>query len=254
MRRRGFTLLEVLISIALISILLGSLFAFLHDLLQSRSRALQYTARQLAAATLIQRVEAELASCIVGDGTSGAGVKGDATSLSILSRGVAVHLAEDGTESGVLGDLQQTEYRFDDEAAEIEVRRMTPGGRPGGRPDPAFVSIGPVHRLRFRYHDGTGWSDSFDSLAADRLPQAVEVTVWYHPWPGEQEITPEAPAERLTFDATGGFDDAAYARQSDMGSFDEPRPDRFRVIVIPDASSEDPFAPLDREQEVAAGP
>lgn len=236
MKRRGFTLLEVLIAIALMSMLLGSLFAFLHDLLQSRSRALEYTARQLAAATLIERVEAELASCLVGDVTSGPGVKGDAASLAILSRGVAVHLAEGGLESGVLGDLQQSEYRFVDEVGEIEVRRMTPWARPA----PAFVSVGPVHRLRFRYHDGTGWSDSFDSLAAGRLPEAIEVAVWYHPWPGEQEITPQAPAERLTFDATGAFDDAAYAQQSDLDTFDEPRPDRFRVIVIPDASSEDP--------------
>jgi prepilin-type N-terminal cleavage/methylation domain-containing protein len=242
-KRRGFTLLEVLVAIALISMLLGSLFAFLHDLLQSRSRALDYTAHQLAAATLIGRVEAELASCIVGDDTSGPGVKGDAASLSILSRGVAVHLAEDGLESGVLGDLQQSEYRFVDEAGEIEVRRMTPWAQPA----PDFVSIGPVYRLRFRFHDGTAWSDSFDSLAEGRLPQAVEVAVWYHRWPGEQETQPEALAERLTFDTTGGFDDAAFAQQSDIELFDEPRPDRFRVIVIPDASSEDPFAPADVE-------
>ena len=248
MKRRGFTLLEVLVAIALISMLLGSLFAFLHDLLQSRSRALDYTAHQLAAATLIGRVEAELASCLVGDDNSGPGVKGDAASLSILSRGVAVHLAEDGLESGVLGDLQQSEYRFVDEAGEIEVRRMTPWAQPA----PDFVSVGPVYRLRFRFHDGTAWSDTFDSLEAGRLPQAVEVAVWYHPWPGAQETQPEAPpgagaAERLTFDTTGGFDDAAFARQSDLDSFDEPRPDRFRVIVIPDASSEDPFSPADGE-------
>ncbi len=243
MKRRGFTLLEVLVAIALISMLLGSLFAFLHDLLQSRSRALDYTARQLAAATLIGRVEAELATCFVGDDNSGPGVKGDAASLSILSRGVAVHLAQDGLESGVLGDSQQSEYRFVEETGEIEVRRMTPWAQPA----PDFVSVGPVYRLRFRFHDGTGWSDSFDSLEARRLPQAVEVAVWYHAWPGEQETQPEALAERLTFDTTGGFDDAAFAQQSDIELFDEPRPDRFRVIVIPDSSSEDPFAPADVE-------
>ena len=49
MRRRGFTLLEVLISIALIMVLLGSMFAFLLDMLASRRRVVDYTARQLAA-------------------------------------------------------------------------------------------------------------------------------------------------------------------------------------------------------------
>ncbi|MCH6551771.1 MAG: hypothetical protein IH804_07130, partial [Planctomycetes bacterium] len=90
-------------------------------------------------------------------------------------------------------------------------------------------------------------SDSFDSLASNALPAAVEIAVWYEPWPGEQEPSaiagePEAASERLTFDTTGGFDDAAYARQSDMEQFQEPRPDRFRVIVTSDASPDDPFA------------
>ena len=92
-RPRGFTLLEVLIAIALVGVLLGSMFAFMHELLQSRSRAMQYTARQLAAATLIDRIESDLAVCIVGDATLGAGIRGDDTQLSILSRGVAAHLA-----------------------------------------------------------------------------------------------------------------------------------------------------------------
>ena len=79
--------------------------------------------------------------------------------------------------------------------------------------------------------------------------------MWYHPWPGEQEtpVSDDArpvESERLTFDTTGGFDDAAFARSSDMDSFDEPRPDRFRVIVIPDASADDPFATGD---ELAGG-
>ncbi len=244
--RHGFTLLEVLIAIALIGALLGSMFAFMHEFLQSRARALDYTARQRAAATLIDRVESDLMACIVGDERLGAGIAGDASRLAILSRGVATHLAGRGLDAGVLGDLQQSEYRCLDATRLIEVRRGTP--RPGRRTmTDDFVSIGPAFKVRFRYHDGDGWSDSFDSLASNRLPRAVEVAVWYHPWPGERQTpvsgdAPQAESDRLTFDTTGGFDDAAFARSSDMDSFDEPRPDRFRVITIPDASADDPFA------------
>ncbi len=253
----GFTLLEVLIAIALIGVLLGSMFGFLHELLQSRSRALDYTARQLAAATLIDRIESDLITCVVGDTTLGAGVEGDASRLSILSRGIATHLAGRGIGSGVLGDLQQSEYRFQEGSGLIEgrvagvgggARRQTGVDRPPlARPIEDFVSIGPAFKVRFRYHDGDGWSDTFDSLATDGLPAAVEVAVWYHPWPGEPEPEPvdefgEPESDRLTFDTSGGFDDAAFARRSDLDNFDEPRPDRFRVIVIPDASADDPFA------------
>lgn len=239
----GFTLLEVLIAIGIIGALLGTMFAFLHDLLQSRARALDYTGRQLAAATLIDRVERDLTTCVVGDATLGAGVNGDDSRLSILSRGVAAHLAGKGVGSGVLGDLQQAEYRCEPGSGRIEIRRVTPEV---GVATPAddFVSIGPAYKVRFRYHDGEAWSDSFDSLALNALPAAVEVAVWYHRWPGEPEAAEREPeaSDRLTFDTTGGFDDADFARRSDIESRDEPRPDRFRVIVIPDASADDPLA------------
>jgi len=235
-----------MIAIAMLGALLGSMFAFMHELLRSRSTALDYTARQLAAATLIDCIESDLIACIVGDERLGAGIDGDASRLSILSRGVAAHLAGRGIDGGVLGDLQQAQYRFQDASRLIEVRRGTPGDGPDAMTDD-FVAIGPAFKVRFRYHDGDRWSDTFDSLAKNRLPRAVEVAVWYHAWPGEQQ-TPvsgevfQAESDRLTFDTTGGFDDAAFARSSDMDSFDEPRPDRFRVIVIPDASADDPFA------------
>ncbi len=253
----GFTLLEVLVAIAMLGALLGSMFAFMGELLQSRSRALDYTARQRAAATLIDRVESDLIACIVGDERLGAGIDGDASRLAILSRGVAAHLAGRGIDAGVLGDLQQAEYRFQDESRQIEVRRGTPGEGLDTTTDD-FVAIGPAFKVRFRYHDGDGWSDTFDSLASSRLPGAVEVAVWYHAWPGDRQTpvsgdAPQAASERLTFDTTRGFDDAAFARSSDMDSFDEPRPDRFRIIVIPDASADDPFATGD-EMDGGFGP
>ena len=257
MKPRAFTLLEVLVSIALVAVLLGSMFTFLHELLQSRSRALDYTATQRAAAILIDRVESDLFACVVGDIANGAGVAGDASTLSILSRGVATHLAERGIDSGVLGDLQHSEYRFDDRSGAIEIRRGSPGS-PAETTTARFEPIGNVFRVRFRYHDGDGWSDSFDSLASDALPAAIEVAVWYLPWPGAEEPSqlagePHAVSERLTFDTTGGFDDAAFARQSDLDQFREPRPDRFRVIVISDASRDDPFV-TDPDGQVEAGP
>ncbi|MHC4415609.1 MAG: hypothetical protein ACYS0G_10025 [Planctomycetota bacterium] len=244
---RAFSLLEVLIAIALVLALVGSMFAFLFDMLSSRARALDYGAKQLAATTLIERAEADLMSCLVGDSVSGSGVEGDQTRLRILTRGVPAPLAERGVEDpAVLGDLQVAEYRFNDETARIEARRAAVGD-----PDADASSFAPVggqvHRIRFRYHDGTGWRESFDALAADRLPVAVEIAVWFDP-PLFAEQAPEAPGamggsdlpERLTYDASGGFDERTFAERSDLDLFDEPRPDRFRVIAVPDAAPEGP--------------
>jgi prepilin-type N-terminal cleavage/methylation domain-containing protein len=247
-RRGGFTLLEVLIAIALVLALFGAMFAFLFDVLSSRRRALDYAAKHLAAVTLIDRAELDLMFCIVGDRVYGAGVEGDNTSLRILTRGVAAHLAGRGAEDpAVLGDLQRAEYRFDEALGRIEARRLPVGER--RVEDAPYAPLGGrVYKVRFRYHDSVAWRDSFDSLSEGRLPVAVEIAMWFYPWPGTEAL-PEPGAEfeteipqRLTFDSTAGFDEAEYARLSDLELFDEPEPDRIRVIVVPDASADDPYA------------
>ena len=235
---RAFTLLEVLIAIALVLSLLGSMFSFLFNMLAARARALDYAAKQLAAATLIERAEADLMSCLVGDDAWGPGIDGTATRLRVLTRGVAVSLAERGTQDpAVLGDLQWVEYRFDAARGRLEA-----GRGPAGPDSPAeFAPLGgSIYKVRFRYHDGNGWRDSFNSVSADRLPAAVEIAVWFHPWPGEEPPEPaDEESDRFTFDSGGGFDDRAFAAESDLDLFDEPMPDRVRVIAIPDAAGPD---------------
>ncbi|MHC4217414.1 MAG: type II secretion system protein GspJ [Planctomycetota bacterium] len=257
MRRRAFSLLEVLVAIGLVILLFGSMFTFMYDTLSARGRALEHAGRQLAAVTLIERAELDLMSCIVGDRVYGAGVEGDNTSLRTLTRGLATHLAGRGTgDPVVFGDLQQVEYRFEEDRGRIEARRR-PAGVRGPDRTPFAPLGGTVYKVRFRYHDGSVWRDSYDSMAEGRLPEAVEIAVWFHPWPGEQRPEEEDPAleipERLTFDATAGFDEAAYARESDLELFDEPEPDRIRVIVVPDASADDPYAQPQEPLDVALG-
>jgi len=268
---RGFTLLEVLVAIALIGGLLLSMLAFVHNLLSSRDRALAATGRRLAAAALIEHIEHDLMTCVAGDLASGSGIQGDGRTLRVMSRGVAV--TEPGLRDGsVLGDLQVSEYRFDENTGLIEARRLEPGDAIAAPDffddrdvpvlDHGFEPLGRVHLVRLRYLDDGRWRDDFDSLTAGRLPVAVEVAVWYRPWPGQAEreaTSDDDPGDgdqgsRLTFDdRAGGFDEAEYARRSDVEGQDEPRPDRVRVIVIPDGSTDDPYGePPPPELEPAA--
>ncbi|MHC4990737.1 MAG: prepilin-type N-terminal cleavage/methylation domain-containing protein, partial [Planctomycetota bacterium] len=168
--RRGFSLLEVLIAIGLVIVLLGAMFAFMFDTLAARARALEHAGWQRAATTLIERVELDLMSCVVGDRVNGAGIDGDNTSLRILTRGVAAHLAAAGPgDPAVFGDLQQVEYRFEEDTGRLEARRMPAGARAGGN-TPFAPLGGAVYKVRFRYHDSSGWRDSFDSLLQGELP------------------------------------------------------------------------------------
>src|SRR3712207_4257138 len=94
--RRAFTLAEVLVAIAILLALVGTMFGFLFDLLSSRQRALEATSQQRAASALIDRLEADLFTCLVGDRRHGAGVAGEGERVRVLSRGVAASLAERG--------------------------------------------------------------------------------------------------------------------------------------------------------------
>lgn len=243
--RRAFSLIELLVAIALILSLLGALFAFSWDMLATRRQVLEVTARQRAASILIEHLEHDLVHCVAGDERSGAGIAGDGTSIRVLTRGVPAWRVGTGAGSGAsaaFGDLEQSAFAFDAGAGLI-----TAGRAAAGDTAEATESLGGrVAKVRFRYHDGTAWRDTFDSLRAGALPSAVEVAIWFDPWPGEMAPADEDPdeyadeddgyfAERETFDAGAGFDEFEAAAGSDVELLDEPRPDRVRVIAIPDS-------------------
>jgi len=251
-RDRAFSLLEVLIAIALTIALLGALFGFLWNLLSIREDIETRTAHQRAASALLEALERDLFTSLVGDPAMGAGFIGEEASFSLLTRSVPVRLAEqiEGSERA-FADLERTEYRFEPTGGRLLAGRIP--ARPGGLDRVAMIEFGDgIHSVRFRYHDGLRWRDSFDSLEADALPRAIEVAIWFRPWPGAappphdeaSEAAGDEEPERSTFDADAGFDEHAFALESDLESFELPPPDRLRVIVIPDAAE-----PPSREAE-----
>jgi hypothetical protein len=85
---------------------------------------------------------------------------------------------------------------------------------------------GPVGDVRFRYHDGRGWRDRYDSLSADRLPMAIEIAVWFDV-PEDSEAGGDEPFASDELDL----------EQADDAPEDDARehrlPDRLRVIIVP---------------------
>ena len=104
MRARAFTLIEVLIAIALTLALLGAMFGFLFDLLSTRAAVMEASMRQRAAGSIMDHLERDLMACLVGDDTVGAGVEGDAMSVRILSRQVAVRSGDAATVAMTFAD------------------------------------------------------------------------------------------------------------------------------------------------------
>lgn len=250
--RRGMTLFEAIISLGLAVALLGAAFFFLANLLDSRERAREHARRHASATALLDRLESDLVMAVAGDAALGGGVTGDSTSLRILTRGVLLRLDDS---RATLSDLVRHEYRFNPATRRIDATRAGARAGTGGGAAITHTFEGEVARLRYRYYDGSGWSDAFDSLAQGGLPVAIEVSIWYPLPPGAESGVEDG----LGGDASVEDSFALGADESDLGegaqprsrvefdvgssSDDGPPPDRRLVIAVPDArgpSSESP--------------
>ncbi len=251
LQRRSFTLLEVLIALGLALALLSTIFSFYFDLLNTRERLLERADQFRAASTLIDRLEAELLVSIAGNRSLEAGVQGTNTSLTIASRSVAASLAQRGAlDRAVYSDMQITTFQFVASAQRIELTRWAEIDDQTRTTETLTEQIA---QLRFRYYDGSRWTDAYNSIDSDALPQAVEISIWFESRDQQQETSADANArdgaDPNTFDSEGGFDEFEFAMRDNRGFQDETLPDRFRVIRIPDAAKEQ----LQGEDQAATG-
>jgi prepilin-type N-terminal cleavage/methylation domain-containing protein len=211
--QRGFTLLEVLLCLAIILMLGGSVMGFMLGLLERREAITGAAAQQAGAAALLERIEADLSCGIAGDSQAGAGIHGTSERLVLLTRGV--WLPDHSRPEAAMGDLQGSEYVLEGNA--VLARRWAAGDEDAGELE---VICGGVERLRLRYFDGEGWQASFDSQARGGLPVAVEVALWFRQPGTSTEPVLEEPGRFM---------------EEDPDSVLPPRdPDRVRLVIVPD--------------------
>jgi hypothetical protein len=222
--REAFTLVEILLALALAAMLLGGVAAYLWQVREGRDRLVRISARLGESGVLVESLEQDLLAVVARAPGLGSGVRGTSTGMRLATRGVWFEIADPAAtgapgDRGRLqaavggGDLQASEYTFDADARRVLGRRWSL--EPGRSPPPMQVIAEGVRRVRFRYHDGREWLDQFDSTgprpAADGgdeeegLPVAIEVAVWF-----EETVPGREPPERW------------------------PEPDRLRVMSVPD--------------------
>jgi hypothetical protein len=188
-------------------------------------------------------VERDLFGALVADGTHGAGIAGDESSLTLLTRNVNMPDALRGGD-GAYRDLQRVAYQFQEGSRTLtaRVQSLVEEGaeRSSGGASPETISTG-FGLVRFRYHNGSTWSESFDSQSANRLPSAIEVAVWFESPksidPAELMSSLDAMDEPNAENADAPFmfdEDAALMSDEAEDESLWPLPDRLRVIVIPD--------------------
>ncbi len=241
MKDRGFTLLEVLISLALISALLGALFAFYFNLLQSRARIADQADRVRGAELMMEHIERAIMFCTAGDVIFGPGIDGSNDRLSILTRGVLPALDAELANLSLM-DLQRVEITTSPGGpASMRRTAMKTGTHARAGTGVLASQLGMV---RFRYYNGSQWLDTFNTTQAGALPHAIEIAIWFDDPRPQDEIEAEAdvamdsePAPESSDDLFDPLADDIFSEQSSVDDQDDqwPLPDRHRILVIPDA-------------------
>jgi prepilin-type N-terminal cleavage/methylation domain-containing protein len=235
-RRRGFTLVEVIVSIVLLSLLTAGVATLISDLRLRRDAILDLGAANRAADALIAAIESDLPTTFVATRDGQPGISGNATSLTIRSSVTPLSLDADATPTG-----EHTRSRFAFERASGVLKAAR--GPASQEPSPTDMTDR-LADLRFRYHDGQAWRSSFDSAASGTLPVAVEVIVLFG-GRGDDTPGPRNTDADLPTDAPAPAD--APPTPDGPAALDAPPDDPFadwlargrrRVIAIPDSGIE----------------
>lgn len=212
-RRRGFTLLEMMLAISLLVLLCAFMFAFYASILRARQRGSTAIESTQLARVVAQRIAEEIrgASNSLTGTTSGiSGLEHEITLNTIVLTDDNLLQRRSITDKPLQPqcDIREIRYYL---AYNPEKQATYPDGTEG------FEEIGLVRRevrtprqpsiignrreevdtdllakelrfLRFRYFDGVDWLKKWDlkgQAGQNALPQAVEVTVGYTPLPPE---------------------------------------------------------------------
>jgi prepilin-type N-terminal cleavage/methylation domain-containing protein len=176
-RRPGFSLLEVLLALALVVLLSGGIFGFLWNLVDRRDALIRATGDAQSAGALFELLEADIACAIAGDPVLGAGIVGDDRQLTVLSRRVWAPTSPP-ERSAAAGDLQRSEYTFSLASGTVRLKRSPVSSSSRGIAVDDVVCER-IAAFRLRYFDGRAWTSTFNTVEKRDLPLAVEVAVWF---------------------------------------------------------------------------
>ncbi|MCZ6682783.1 MAG: prepilin-type N-terminal cleavage/methylation domain-containing protein [Planctomycetota bacterium] len=215
-RRGGFTLLEVLLAIGLITLMSSTMFVFYNQTLRARERGTKMIVDSQLARVVAMKIAEEIRSCngfLLGPGISGddrmikiqtvvitdpelyirRSIEDDPLPAQSDIREVQYYLAYDEEETFVYPDETESWKPLGLVRREIKTLNQVLIDETDSEDVELDLLAKELTYLRFRYFDGVDWIDKWDigesaeGSFGNSLPQAVEITVGYTPLPPDED-------------------------------------------------------------------
>ena len=183
----GFTLLEILVAVAVFAIVLVAIQSVFHGALRLRTRVVTNLDASVPVEQAMTIIRRDLANLTAAGGTLGAGLVDTATTVSTNSSGT--YGTEFYTTSGRLdanepwGEIQRVSYQL------MEATNRTATGRDLYRsvtrnllpafeeePESEWLMSG-VDEFRVEFFDGYEWLQLWDTTTTNTLPKALRVEI-----------------------------------------------------------------------------
>lgn len=222
-------------AIAILAGLLLVVTTLVRDVSDSRKRTEARMQAIEGATVALDLLAGRITVATVSDAAGGAGIVGDGTSLRVTGSAVSIRRLASGSSLSPLVDRTTVEISLDADGLVILEDD-----------EDRSVLVPGMFAVRFRYHDGRDWRDSWES-SIDGLPVAIESRLWFDPWTEgrwpdwipfpEDESEADDPDE--SFDETG-LDEFASFEELDrptpvaIGLEEAPPADRIRIVALLD--------------------
>ncbi|HNQ35535.1 MAG TPA: prepilin-type N-terminal cleavage/methylation domain-containing protein [bacterium] len=160
--RAGFTLIEILITLSLVVIIIGVLFASYFMPLRAIQQLRLRLGREEAVAVFLNRLNGELESVFPREES----FRGDETALSFLTAASGdLALERISYQQVESGEKSVLVYRKADPSFRLETGADTGVWPPPVEGEPVFQA----ERIRFSYYDGEEWQESWEKKRPPRL-------------------------------------------------------------------------------------